>query len=352
MTTIAIIGAAGFLGTHVVDALLKRGHNITAVTRQNGEIMLGDKPFKLLNYTEISAVKEKYEVIINLAYATSTTKKLIDKENADIVQLIKNLSTKNSKIIHTSTLAVFGFALEREMKPEAVKNQADYPYIVSKIRMENLLLQTFKVQDISILRLGNIWGPASEGWTVKIADNLLYQKPVAADSFGFSNITDVHNAADYIKFLAEDINNTQTFHHLAELGHINWQFWVNAIADVLHEKPVITGIAIPYHNNITSDLTVLKRFFSPSPLLFSALETRFLSFYLRNFIAGLPRSVKKPFNTLPEINDAGNDFVFLTVMSGKKQFTNHINPLWKPPVNEEESLRCVIEWMKSAGYLL
>ncbi|RYD83081.1 MAG: NAD(P)-dependent oxidoreductase [Sphingobacteriales bacterium] len=350
MASIAIIGAAGYLGIKLVDVLANHGHGITAVTRQNGEIMFGDKPVKLLYYDDLSKHAEKYDVIVNLAFATSTTKKLITQENLEILEIIKKLARKDSKILHTSTLAVFGFALDQEIKPEKVKNRADYPYIVSKLRMENDLLENFKDQQLSIIRLGNIWGAASVGWTVKLADNLLYEKPVVADGFGFSNITDVHNTADFIRFLAEEKATVNTFYHLAELGNISWEFWTNELANALGAKPVLTGKPIGYNKAIKEDIATLKHFLSPSPFLYGALETRFLSFYLRNFIASLPRAVKKPFNALPEINHVGNDFVFLTIMSCKNHFPNITHPNWKPPVNKAESLKRVLNWMQETGY--
>ncbi|MGZ5281214.1 MAG: NAD-dependent epimerase/dehydratase family protein [Bacteroidia bacterium] len=351
MANIAIIGAAGYLGVKVVEALNGRGHNITAITRPNGEIILGQKNVRIVYFQSLKNNAEKFDVIINLAYATSSVQWLIKQENTDILELIKKLAKTDAKIIHTSTLAVFGFGLDKEIKTAAVKNRADYSYIVSKIGMENLLLKSFPKHDVSIIRLGNIWGPASASWTVKILENLLYEKPVVADAFGYSNITDVYNTADYIRFLAEQATQTGTkFYHQAELGDKNWDYYVNALAEKIHAKPVYSQRSVSYHTSIKNDLAGLTHFFSPSPFLYGALETRFLAFYLRDFISGLPRAVKKPFNKLPVPINAGNDFVFLTVMSCKTHFINQTHPDWKPPVNAEESLKRVFNWMEEAGY--
>lgn len=352
MANIAIIGAAGYLGTKVVDALSNRGHNITAITRPNGEIILGQKNVRIVYFNSLKNTAEKFDVIINLAYTTSSVQWLIKQENTEILNVIKQLAKTDAKIIHTSTLAVFGFGLDKEIKTAAVKTRADYSYIVSKIGMENLLLKNFPKHDVSIIRLGNIWGPASGSWTVKLLENLLYEKPVVADAFGYSNITDVYNTADYIKFLAEEPVQTGTkFYHLAELGEKNWEYWVKAIAAKIHAEPVYSQHTITYHTSLKNDLAALSQFFSPSPFLYTALETRFLAFYLRDFISGLPRAVKKPFNKLPVRTSTSNDFVFLTVMSCKSHFQNQTHPNWQPPVNAEESLDRVFGWMKEAGYL-
>ncbi len=355
MANIAIIGAAGYLGSILVETLSRNGHKVTAITRPNGEIILHQAGVRIVYLHSARKTPEKFDVIVNLAYATSSVQRLIKKENKDIIALIKQYARPDTKIIHTSTLAVFGFGLDKEIKTERIKNRADYAYIVSKIGMENLLLKNFPQHNLSILRLGNIWGPASASWTVKLLNNLLYEKPVAADAFGYSNITDVHNTADYIRFLIENNDNITAgtnFYHLAELGNYNWEHWVGALAAKINATPVLTGNSLTYHKNITNDFSALTHYFSPSPFLFSALQTRFLAFYLRDFISSLPRAVKKPFNTLPVRHSVSNDFVFLTVMSSNIHFENKTNAAWQPPVDAGKSLQLVFNWMKEAGYLM
>src|SRR6185503_20239153 len=112
--------------------------------------------------------------------------------NKEIIHTIRRLATDSCRVIHTSTLAVFGYGLERPIVAGPVERRADYVYVEGKIDFECRLRKWWGHRDLQIVRLGNVWGPASPFWTAALADRIVLGEPVGvAGEDGYCNVTDV-----------------------------------------------------------------------------------------------------------------------------------------------------------------
>jgi len=178
---ILVTGADGFIGSHLIEQLVKRGFNVKAFVYYNSQNSWGwldDIDEKIKNQIEVVAgdirdfecVKNALKgcdyvfnlaALIGIPYSYKSPSSYIDtniKGIMNIMNVVKDMSF--SKIIHTSTSEVYGSA---KFVPMTEKHQlfAQSPYAASKIGADQLAISYHKSFDlpVSILRPFNTFGP-------------------------------------------------------------------------------------------------------------------------------------------------------------------------------------------------
>jgi UDP-glucose 4-epimerase len=172
--TILVTGSAGFIGSHLVDELIKRGHQVVGVDDLSGGyfknvnskskfIKLDVRDFKRLDKL---IKKEKIEIIFHLAaYAAEGQSVFSPIEINDInLTSINNLlvSAVNHNIkrfVFTSSMAVYG----EQSTPfnENILRKPTDPYGCAKAyceRMIEIFAKTYGFEYV-ILRPHNVYGP-------------------------------------------------------------------------------------------------------------------------------------------------------------------------------------------------
>lgn len=358
MTTVAVIGAAGFVGMELVNLLEERGHHVIAIARNNGKFLLQKNRCVVLHPSEVTE-RNDVDVVINLAYPNSGSVHHYSKRNREILRMIKQLAGNSARVIHTSTLAVFGFQLEYPIAPVPVTNRRDYLYVESKIELENLLQKSFSKERLAIVRLGNVWGKKSAAWTAPLIDRLLFGMPVGVvGQDGYSNITDVANVVSYLTFLAEKKQlSSMLFHHLAELSETRWSYWIQKICSVIASQPVYIPSAPHYPQSMGEEITAIFSPVKPRAVYKKLVFGRFTGSLLHSIIGMLPEEYfaqKKQQSIQPlQVRQryTSADEVFLWVMSCSKNFASITDPEWKPVLTQEQSWERVSAWMEEIGYV-
>lgn len=360
MKRIAIIGAAGYVGLELARQIRNGDYEVNAIVRDNGRFLLRDSGFNFISPSELGKETDRVDVVVNLAYPTSGPEFQYPSKNLEILNIIDSLMGPDSRLIHVSTAAVFGFNLERPVVVGPVPCCREYPYIESKIELENLILKRFKGQNIQIVRFGNVWGAGSSAWTASIANKILFSQPVGVqDIDGYCNATDVVNAASFLACLIEKSDSYGIqFFHLAEFAECRWSTWIQRIEEVLKQKAFYVP-NMPYYPS--SLLQEVWRSVSPvKPLSlwnqfnrgrFSAswtrtLVRRFGEVRYENFKKKYKAQQPLPTGYLLELPDE----LFLTILSTKNKFETSVPREWKPVLDFEESWSRVELWMHSAGY--
>ena len=200
---IVVTGGAGFIVSHLVDALLKVGHQVLVVDdlsvgkKQNvnkkAEFVKldirDDKLYKFLN-------KFKPDIIYHLAAQKNVRISLNKpKQDAEInilgsLNLLEYALQKNlKKFIFVSTAGIYGEA-EQIPTSESSKEQALSPYILSKLVFEKYLkiLSRNKLK-WSALRLANVYGsrqdPYGEAGVVAVfLNNIINNKTLFVNGDG------------------------------------------------------------------------------------------------------------------------------------------------------------------------
>jgi dTDP-glucose 4,6-dehydratase len=176
-----VTGAEGFIGSHLVEKLIKFGHTVKAFTfynfrgsngwldtldakiLQNLSIISGD----VRDYHFLEKQTKGFDVVYHLAaliaipYSYHSPKSYIDTNIIGTYNILQSSLKNNiSKIIITSTSEVYGTAQSVPIKENHSLN-AQSPYAASKIAADQLALSFHKSFDlpVTILRPFNTYGP-------------------------------------------------------------------------------------------------------------------------------------------------------------------------------------------------
>ena len=357
MTRVAIIGAAGYVGLELSRQLSDAKFEVSAVARENGKFLLRDFGFKIVAPQDIASLG-KVDVVVNLAYPTSGSPHNYPFRNIEILDQIKAITGPFTRIIHISTQAVFGYALDRPIFTGPAKMVRDFAYIEAKIELENLILRNFASHSVQIVRLGNVWGPGSGAWTVPLINKVLFGEPVGVDGVdGYCNFTDVANTASYLAFLVatDDLHGHQ-FHHLAEMSAYRWSTWIDKIETALQQKSVRQPNLSPDPVSLKQEVRNAFSPVLPGPLYRNLIWDRRSGSVLRSLLRRVGdqrfQSIK---NRSPKTFVSGYKLgpaekTFLHIMSCQTQFATSVLEQWQPPVSVEESWSRVEHWMSDAGY--
>jgi len=145
LSSIAVIDAGGFLGQKLINHLINRGHSVYVFIRKNAEILIRN-PKAVIGKDK--SPERGFDIVFSLAYPSGGWESKSIEDNKAIIGMMQKLAGKNTRIIHTSTLAVFGFALELEQSPSLMKKRRDYKYVELNIDMECRLIRNFKKDNL------------------------------------------------------------------------------------------------------------------------------------------------------------------------------------------------------------
>ncbi len=150
MANILVTGGAGFIGSHVAEALLKRNHTVTVLDDLSGGFVDNipeDADFVTGNICDVELVNDLFErsnfdyVYHLAAYAAEGLSHFIKRYNYNH-NLVGSINLINASINHnikcfvfTSSIAVYGSSPELPMT-EATTAHPEDPYGISKLAVE------------------------------------------------------------------------------------------------------------------------------------------------------------------------------------------------------------------------
>jgi len=175
MSKFLVTGGAGFIGSHIVDALIKRGHRVIVVdnllTGKKENLNSKAKFYKTdIRDKKLEGIfkKERPDFVCHEAahidLRQSVRDPIFDAENNIVgsLNILQNcIKYKIKKIVFAST----GGALYGDAKiiptPESYPAMPVSPYGVAKLSVEHYLYYYFKVSGLSFvaLRYANVYGP-------------------------------------------------------------------------------------------------------------------------------------------------------------------------------------------------
>lgn len=179
---ILVTGSEGFIGSHVVEALLERGHSVKALVNYNFrsdigwlsavdgrlygdslDVLFGD----IRDASRVNELVEGCEAIINLAaliaipYSYSAPASYVDTNVSGTLNLLEAARTKGvTRFVQMSTSEVYGSAAYVPMDEFHPLN-AQSPYAATKVASDQLAMSYHRSFDVPVViaRPFNSFGP-------------------------------------------------------------------------------------------------------------------------------------------------------------------------------------------------
>jgi NAD dependent epimerase/dehydratase len=178
---ILVTGAAGFIGSHITEALLRKGHQVRALVRYNSrgdighlasmspdlreklDIRTGDiaDPFLIRDITRGCDRVLHLAALIGIPYSYVAPSSYVTTNIAGTVNILEACrQAKVNRVIVTSTSEVYGTALYSPID-EKHPLQGQSPYSASKIGADKISESYFRSFDVPVvtLRPFNTYGP-------------------------------------------------------------------------------------------------------------------------------------------------------------------------------------------------
>jgi dTDP-glucose 4,6-dehydratase len=181
MPTVLVTGADGFIGSHLVEALVDRGEKVRAFVRYNAfnswgwldavddkvldaiEIFSGDVRDPNGAREAMRGIDIVYHLaaLISIPYSYHSPNTYVDTNvtgTLNVLQAARDLGTE--KIVHTSTSEVYGSAQFVPITEEHPL-QGQSPYAASKIGADQMALSFYRSFDtpVAVIRPFNTYGP-------------------------------------------------------------------------------------------------------------------------------------------------------------------------------------------------
>lgn len=262
MKKVLVTGADGFIGSHLVEALVKKGHSVRAFCLYNSfntigwlrdldtkilkdvEIILGD----IRDFDSIEKSVKGMETVFHLAaliaipYSYVAPESYVDTNIKGTLNVLRaSLTHSINQVIHTSTSEVYGTA---QYVPITENHPliGQSPYSASKIGSDQIAYSFYCSYGlpVSIVRPFNTYGPRQSARAVipTIITQMLENNPVL--KLGNLDATrDFNFVQDTVNGMIAFLGNAQTFGEVINLGagtEVTIHDVVKVISEIMDQK--------------------------------------------------------------------------------------------------------------------
>lgn len=267
---ILITGGAGFIGSHLADALLAAGHRVRVLdnlsTGRRSNLALADARLELVEGDVADAALVRRAVagcqaVVHLAAVASVQASVDDPVSTHQSNFIGTLNVCEAmreagvrRVVYASSAAVYGNNGEGVAVSEDTPKAPLTPYAVDKLASEQYLDFYRRAHGLepAIFRFFNIYGPRQDpsspysGVISIFAERALSGTPISV--FGDGEQTrDFFYIADLVPLLVQALNQAQVQPGAVNVGHnqaISLNQLLAAVQAVLGSLPAIShGVA-------------------------------------------------------------------------------------------------------------
>lgn len=179
MATYLVTGGAGFIGSHIVDELVRRGEhvrvldNISTGTRKNLADVIGQIEFlegDIRNLETVRTAMQDVDYVLHQAALPSVSRSVADPLMTNEVNITGTLNVLMAaremnvkRVVYASSSSVYGNSPTLP-KHEDMSTNPLSPYAVSKLAAENYCRAFFQVYSLPTvaLRYFNVFGPRQD----------------------------------------------------------------------------------------------------------------------------------------------------------------------------------------------
>ena len=175
---VLVTGAAGFIGSHVTDALVGAGHSVAAVddfSAGKEEHLNPRARLHVASVTDVDALdgvfaRERPQVVYHLAAQVSVRRSMAAPSQDAGVNVLGSINTIQSCVEHGAERIVFSSTAAVYSEPLYLPVREDHPkrpqsaYGTAKLAVESYLRLYADVHGLryKVLRFGNVFGPRQD----------------------------------------------------------------------------------------------------------------------------------------------------------------------------------------------
>ncbi len=248
--TVLVTGATGFVGSHVAEALARRGDTVRALARPGADtsaleklgitIVRGD----LANPESVKPAVEGVDVVVHCAAKVGDWGPLEDYRKVNVEGLRALLDATLGKplhrFVHVSTLGVYEARHHYQTdESEPLPDKHIDGYTQSKVETERLALQYHRKQSVpvTILRPGFVYGPRDRTLLPRIAKRLAEGSVmyIARGKYAMNTIF-VGNLADAVLLAIDSPNAVGEIFNITDGEAVSKRRFFETLADGLSLK--------------------------------------------------------------------------------------------------------------------
>ena len=184
---VLVTGATGFLGRHLVDALLRRGHTVCALVRPAHRDRHGFDPRVRIHVADLVEVEEAdlspaFDAIGAVAHLAAVFVGSIEKQRRATVESTRRFleamaRSRARRLVLAGSLSVYDWGQARdvldEQTPLETRPHERDAYAIAKIEQEELVRQYSVTHgfDLTVLRPGFIWAAQPGSATIALGQD-------------------------------------------------------------------------------------------------------------------------------------------------------------------------------------
>ena len=324
-----VTGGSGFLGSHLVDALVKRGENVRALVRPESETehlaQLGVELYPG-NICDIQSLRKATRDVNRVFHCAALAADWGTWEEFEKINVIGTrnllqvgLNEQIDKFIHISTTDVYGYP-DSPVDETAPFCFRGWPYGDTKIRAEKAVWDYYhqKRLPVTVVRPLNIYGSRSKTFVLEIAELLKKRRVVhIGRDFKTAGLVYVANVVDVILLAADNDISIGQAYHATDGSDVTWPQYISRLADIIGAPP--PRFSLPYR---------------PAYAIGWLLEKIYGALAIKN----------RPLLTRMAVELIGTDQGFSTEKTQKQ-----LN--FAPKVDFEEGMQHINDWLLQIGYI-
>ncbi len=251
-----VTGGSGFLGSHLVEALVARGAAVRALVRPTSRVdHLRGLGVELVQGTledahSLQAVAQGVERVYHCA-ALAADWGAWEAFRAANVTGVRNLleaalAAGVGKFVHVSTTDVYGHP-DAPVDETAPYRLRGWPYGDTKIEGESLVWDYHREHNlpVTVVRPANVYGPRSTSFVIEIVDLLKSGTMIhIGDGHNPAGLAYVTNVVDVILRAGDSETSVGRAYNVSDGSRVTWRQYVDRLAEIVDVPS--PRVVVPY----------------------------------------------------------------------------------------------------------